>query len=90
MPIDSLPHVDEHSTLIAADTGRVWPHLTDVVERSFSRPGMSEYARLVSAPTPPPSPAAPTPAAPTPARSIMELWWCAKGYRATKVGTTSP
>ncbi|MEU7750600.1 hypothetical protein [Micromonospora sp. NPDC049171] len=52
MPIDSLPHLDEHSTLIATDTDRAWPHLTDVVERSFSRPGMTGYARLVSAADP--------------------------------------
>ncbi|MEU4475122.1 hypothetical protein [Micromonospora sp. NPDC023888] len=52
MQIDSLPHLDEHATLIAADTDRVWPHLTDVVERSFSRRGMSEYARLISAADP--------------------------------------
>ncbi|MEU8329223.1 hypothetical protein [Micromonospora sp. NPDC048839] len=52
MPIDSLPHLDEHSTLIAADTDRIWPHLTDVVERSFARPGTTGYARLVSAADP--------------------------------------
>ncbi|MEV4496382.1 hypothetical protein AB0J84_11830 [Micromonospora arborensis] len=52
MPIDSLPHLDEHATLIAADTDRIWPHLTDVVERSFSRIGMTEYARLVRAADP--------------------------------------
>ncbi|MBM7489002.1 hypothetical protein JOD64_000224 [Micromonospora luteifusca] len=52
MQIDSLPHLDEHATLIAADTDRVWPHLTDVVEKSFSRLGMTEYARLVSAADP--------------------------------------
>ncbi|MET7670518.1 hypothetical protein [Micromonospora luteifusca] len=52
MQISSLPHLDEHATLIAADTDRIWPHLIDVVERSFSRLGMTEYARLVSAADP--------------------------------------
>ncbi|MEU8288972.1 hypothetical protein AB0C01_31995 [Micromonospora sp. NPDC048905] len=52
MAIDSLPHLDEHSTLIAADTDRIWPHLTDIVERSFARLGMTGYARLVRAADP--------------------------------------
>ncbi|CCH19264.1 hypothetical protein [Micromonospora lupini] len=52
MQIDSLPHLDEHATLIAAETDQVWPHLTDVVERTFSRPGTGGYARLVGAADP--------------------------------------
>ncbi|MEU5780921.1 hypothetical protein [Micromonospora lupini] len=52
MHIDPLPHLDEHATLIAAETDQVWPHLTDVVERTFSRPGTGGYARLVGAADP--------------------------------------
>ncbi|WP_328415959.1 hypothetical protein OG470_24920 [Micromonospora sp. NBC_00389] len=52
MRIDSLPHLDEHATVIAAETGEVWPHLADIVEASFSRPGMAGYARLVGAADP--------------------------------------
>ncbi|RLP90077.1 hypothetical protein [Micromonospora sp. CV4] len=52
MRIDSLPHLDEHATVIAAETVEVWPHLADIVEKSFSRPGMAGYARLVGAADP--------------------------------------
>lgn len=52
MRIDSLPYVDEHATVIAAETVEVWPHLADIVEGSFSRPGMAGYARLVGAADP--------------------------------------
>ncbi|MEU4555870.1 hypothetical protein EV382_2087 [Micromonospora violae] len=52
MRIDSLPHLDEHTTLVAATPDEVWPHLADVVEATFSRPGMTGYARLVGAADP--------------------------------------
>ncbi|MFI7658075.1 hypothetical protein ACIBTW_04225 [Micromonospora parva] len=52
MPIDPLPHLDEHTTIINAGPDRVWPHLTDVVQRSFARFGASGYARLVRAADP--------------------------------------
>lgn len=49
MHISSLPHVDEHATVIAADVDDVWRNLGDVVDRSFTRPGSAGYARLVGA-----------------------------------------
>ncbi|MFC4145097.1 hypothetical protein ACFO0M_02405 [Micromonospora mangrovi] len=48
----SLPHVDEHATIVAAPPEDVWPHLCDTVERAFSRPGMSHYPRLVGSAEP--------------------------------------
>jgi hypothetical protein len=41
------PFLDEHATIIAADVDRVWPVLLETVARSFSRTGMSTYARVV-------------------------------------------
>ncbi|MET8041993.1 hypothetical protein ABZU25_14175 [Micromonospora sp. NPDC005215] len=52
MCTDSLPHLDEHATLIAATPYHVWPHLAGVVEATFSRPGMTGYARLMGAADP--------------------------------------
>ena len=49
MQIASLPFLDEHATVIAAGTGDVWRSLGETLERSFSRPWMSRYARLVGA-----------------------------------------
>ncbi len=47
--IASLPYIDEHTTIIAAETDVVWRGLCETVERSFSRPGMARYARFVGA-----------------------------------------
>jgi hypothetical protein len=47
MHIDSLPYLDEHSTVIAAGADDVWRSLGETLDRSFSRPGMASYARLV-------------------------------------------
>ena len=47
MQIASLPYVDEQTTVIAAGADDVWRSLGETVERSFSRPGMAGYARLV-------------------------------------------
>lgn len=49
MQIESLPFVDEHSMLVEASVGDVWRGLGEVLDRSFSRPGMVGYARLVGA-----------------------------------------
>lgn len=49
MRIDSLPEVDEHTTVILAEPDDVWPHLLDVVRETFDGPAMSTYARLVRA-----------------------------------------
>ncbi len=47
-PLEGLPFVDEHRVLVAADAGRVWRTLAEVVGRK--RGGGSEaYARLVCA-----------------------------------------
>ncbi|MFD5117059.1 hypothetical protein ACFWNG_32885 [Streptomyces sp. NPDC058391] len=43
----SLPYIDEHATVIAAGADDVWRGLGDTLDRSFSRPGMALYARLV-------------------------------------------
>lgn len=48
----SLPHVDEHATVVAAPPDDVWPLLCDTVERAFSRPGMAGYSRLVGSAEP--------------------------------------
>jgi hypothetical protein len=47
MQIASLPHLDEHATVIAAGADDVWRSLVATLDRSFSRPGMAGYARLV-------------------------------------------
>jgi hypothetical protein len=43
----SLPYVDEHSTVIGTGADVVWRSLGETLDRSFSRPGMAGYARLV-------------------------------------------
>ncbi|MFF5009115.1 hypothetical protein ACFY3G_40600 [Streptomyces phaeochromogenes] len=47
MQIPSLPYCDEHTTVVAAGADDVWRSLGDTLDRSFSRPGASRYARLV-------------------------------------------
>jgi hypothetical protein len=47
MHIASLPYLDEHATVIAAGADDVWRSLGETLDRSFSRPGMASYARLV-------------------------------------------
>ncbi|MGC5021040.1 hypothetical protein [Micromonospora sp. DT47] len=47
MRIASLPYLDEHVTVIAAGADDVWRGLGETLDRSFSRPGMASYARLV-------------------------------------------
>jgi hypothetical protein len=47
MQIASLPYLDEHATVIAAGADDVWRSLGETLDRSFSRPGMASYARLV-------------------------------------------
>jgi hypothetical protein len=45
--ITSLPYLDEHETVIAAGANDVWRNLCETLDRSFSRPGVAIYARLV-------------------------------------------
>ncbi|MGW1397782.1 hypothetical protein ACWCRF_03655 [Streptomyces sp. NPDC002405] len=45
--IAALPYVDEHATVVAADTGAVWRGLGAALEGSFCGPGAARYARLV-------------------------------------------
>jgi hypothetical protein len=47
MQIASLSYLDEHTTVIDAGTEDVWRALGETLERSFSGPGMTSYARLV-------------------------------------------
>jgi hypothetical protein len=47
MPIALLPYLDEHATVIAAETDDFWRGLAETLDRSFSRPGMAGYTRLV-------------------------------------------
>ena len=42
-----LPRVDEHTTLIAAGVDQVWSALLETLDRTFSRPVVSAYARIV-------------------------------------------
>jgi enamine deaminase RidA (YjgF/YER057c/UK114 family) len=42
-----LPRVDEHATLIAASVDEVWPVLLETLDRAFSRPVVTAYARIV-------------------------------------------
>jgi len=42
-----LPHVDEHSAIIAADRERTWSSLLHVAEATVSSAGAPRYARLV-------------------------------------------
>ncbi|MEU0203046.1 MULTISPECIES: hypothetical protein [unclassified Streptomyces] len=46
----SLPYVDEHTTVVAADAGVVWGRLGEVLDRSFGGGRAAGYARLVGCP----------------------------------------
>ncbi|MEW2067630.1 hypothetical protein [Streptomyces sp. NPDC007346] len=52
MQVDPLPHLDEHTTVIAAGADAVWRGLCAELERSFSRAPAAAYARLVGAADP--------------------------------------
>jgi hypothetical protein len=43
----TLPHVDEHSTAVAARPEATWEAIQAVVEGSFARPGAARTARLL-------------------------------------------
>jgi hypothetical protein len=47
MHTDRLPYVDEHATIIAADSDEVWGVLLETLDRALSRPGAVGYARIV-------------------------------------------
>jgi hypothetical protein len=49
MPTASLPlpYLDEHATVVAARADDVWRALAETLDRSFSRPGVAAYTRLV-------------------------------------------
>ena len=47
MHTSPLPVVDEHATVIAASVDDVWPVLLETLDRAFSRPVVSAYARIV-------------------------------------------
>lgn len=42
-----LPYIDEHTTIIAADTQTVWPQLLTVVDISFSGTTRTAFARAL-------------------------------------------
>jgi hypothetical protein len=50
MRVTSLPHLDEHATVIAAGSDDVWRGLGEALDRSFG--GMAGYAKLVGAADP--------------------------------------
>lgn len=50
MEISSLPHVDEHTQIVAADAHAVWQSVGEVLDRSFSEGRLAGYARLVGCP----------------------------------------
>jgi hypothetical protein len=43
-PLEHLPPIDEHGTLVLAPVPRVWQALLEVVSRSFSGPGSERLA----------------------------------------------
>ncbi|MER5296043.1 hypothetical protein ABT382_28870 [Streptomyces pharetrae] len=43
----ALPLIDEHSTIVAADTDAVWSGLGDVLDGSYAGAGAVRFARLV-------------------------------------------
>lgn len=47
MLITQPPHLDEHSTVVAADADDVWAALLETLDRSFSGRVPAAYARLV-------------------------------------------
>ncbi|OAR27046.1 hypothetical protein A8W25_01855 [Streptomyces sp. ERV7] len=49
MKIASLPFLDEHETVIAADADAVWRGLGEVLDRTSSRRGATAFVRLLGA-----------------------------------------
>lgn len=47
MRVSSLPHLDEHATVVTAGADAVWRSVSTTLDRSFTRPGAAVYARLV-------------------------------------------
>jgi hypothetical protein len=47
MQSTELPYVDEHATSIVAGIDDVWCSLLETLDRTFSRSGMANYARIV-------------------------------------------
>ncbi|MDT0541576.1 MULTISPECIES: hypothetical protein [Streptomyces] len=47
MQIASLPYIDEHATVIAAEADEVWRGLAETLDGSFSGPGVAGYVKLV-------------------------------------------
>ncbi|WP_151084231.1 SRPBCC family protein [Nocardioides cynanchi] len=47
MTSPDLPFVDEHEVVVAAAPDRVWAALVATLDRAFSRPAATAYARLV-------------------------------------------
>jgi hypothetical protein len=50
MEIATLPHVDEHATVVAAEPDAVWRGIGEVLDRSFASGRSAGYARLVGCP----------------------------------------
>ena len=46
-PLERLPPIDEHGTLVLAPVSRVWSALLEVVPGSFSRPASERLARAL-------------------------------------------
>lgn len=44
---ERLPHIDEHSTTVAADADATWQSLVRVVERSFGSTRTKSFARVL-------------------------------------------
>ncbi|MEV0093928.1 hypothetical protein [Streptomyces sp. NPDC050738] len=49
MQTASLPYVDVHTTVIAADADAVWRGLGETLDRSFAGAGMVRYTQLIGA-----------------------------------------
>ncbi|MFF0162893.1 hypothetical protein ACFYRY_35915 [Streptomyces sp. NPDC005263] len=47
MEIAALPHVDEHTTVVAAEPAAVWRGLGDALDRSFGSGRAARYGRLL-------------------------------------------
>ncbi|MGX4693362.1 hypothetical protein [Streptomyces sp. JNUCC 63] len=43
----ALPHVDEHTTVVAAGADAVWRGIGEVLDHTFAGAGAAGYARLV-------------------------------------------
>jgi hypothetical protein len=50
MEIAGLPHVDEHTQIVAANAHAVWRSIGEVLDRAFSEGRFAGYARLVGCP----------------------------------------